>query len=136
MAWQSFRLRSTITSANSSQGEGKVGEARAGLDDVFHVDAEQFLILEAVQRLLPPSVIFGSFHDAVELLAECRLRLDEGRITIVLKQRQEMIMLTAEKVLPQKIAGAEQPGQERKRFLVAEKRERLFSGLAFRSPER
>ena len=45
-------------------------------------------------------------------------------------------MLTAEKVLPEKIAGAEEPGQERKRFLVAQKREGLPPGPCPLSPER
>ena len=85
-----------------SQSEGEVGEARAGLDDVFHVDTEQFLILEAIQCVLPSSVILGSFHDAVERLAERRARRDERRFTIVVKQRQEVIMLAAEEVFPEK----------------------------------
>src|SRR6476660_783381 len=41
-------------------------------------------------------------------------------------------MLTAEEVLPEKIAGAEESGQERKRFLVAQKGQGFLPGLALR----
>lgn len=41
-------------------------------------------------------------------------------------------MLPAQKVFPEKVAGAEQAGQERKRFFVAEQRKRLLLGFAFR----
>src|SRR6185436_12161160 len=65
-------------------------------------------------------------------LAERRARRDKSRVTIVVKQWQEVIMLAAEEVLPEKIAGAEEPGQERKRFLVAQKSQGFLPGLALR----
>src|SRR5690349_19622278 len=108
----------------------EVGKARVRLDDVLHVDSEQFLVLEAIQGLLPSGVVFGTVHGTVESLFEGGTRRHQRRMAIIVKQRHEMVVLAAEKVLPEKIAGTEQLRQERKRFLVAQKRKSFFSRLA------
>ena len=48
----------------------------------------------------------------------------------MLQQRQEIAVLAAQKILPQKVAGAEQAGEEGEGFLVAEEREGLLLRLA------
>ena len=94
-----------------SQGGGEIRQGCARLDDVFHVDPEQLAIFEPVQRLLPRLVGFGPGHQPIQFLPERRARLDEGRVPVVLQERQEVAVLATEKVFPEKIAGAEQSGE-------------------------
>ncbi|TKS60897.1 MAG: hypothetical protein EWM72_01019 [Nitrospira sp.] len=55
---------------------------------MLHVDPEEFPIFEPIQRLFARGLSFGSGHEAVELLAERRLRLDERGVAVVLQEGQ------------------------------------------------
>lgn len=111
------------------ESEGEVGQA-GGFGHVFHVDAEQLLILEPVQGFFSGLVGLGLVHELVEFLPQRGLRLDERGIAVMLQQRQEVAVLAAQEVFPQKVAGAEQAGEEGEGLLVAEEREGLLLGLA------
>src|SRR5262249_4633706 len=94
-----------------SKCKREVGEACVGLDDMLHIDAEQFLVLETIQGLLTSSVVLDAVHGTIERCFQGGARCDEGCVTILVKQRHEMVVLAAEKILPEKVAGAEQPRQ-------------------------
>ena len=124
MAWQSLRLRLRDDFGQFGQREREVGQAGAGFDHVFHVDPEQFLILEAGSSASFAGLVgLSAVHEAVEFLPQRRLRFDERGIAVMLEERQEVAVLAAEKLFPQKIAGAEQAGEEGIHLLVAEERQ-------------
>ena len=112
--------------------ERKFGKIAGGLDDVFHVDPEELPILELVQGLLARLVRFGARDEPVEFFPEGGSRLDEGRIAIFREEGEEVAMLAAQKVFPQVVAGAEEPREQRKGFLVADDVERLLFPLLAR----
>ena len=120
-----------MTSASSVSASEKSARLD-GVDHMLHIDAKEFLVLESIQRLFARLLRFGFGHQAVEFLAERRLRLDERRVAVVLQERQQVAMLAPKKIFPQKIAGAEQAGQNGKCLFVAEKCEGLLLRLALR----
>src|SRR5436853_1933457 len=88
--------------------ERKIREIGRGLDDVFNVDPEQLTVFKPVQGFFSRLVCFGASDQMVELFPEGCLRLDQGCIPVIRKQWEEVVVLAPEKVLPQKVAGAEQ----------------------------
>ena len=107
-------------------GEREVREARRRLQNVLHVDAEEFLVLEAIEGLFARRIGLDLGDDAVQLLSQGDLGLDEWGVPIIFQQRQEIHVLPPEKVFPQKIAGAEESSQERVGLLVVDKVPGLF----------
>ncbi len=78
---------------------------------MFHVDAEKLTILKTVQCRLPPIAGFLAVDLTIEGLAKRSSGSDERRIAIVLQEREQVAVLATEKVLPEKITGAEQAGK-------------------------
>ena len=107
-------------------GEREVREAGRRLQNVFHVDPEEFLVLEAIEGLFARRIGLDLGDDAVQLLSQGDLGLDEWGVPIIFQQRQEIHVLPPEKVFPQKIARAEESSQERVGFLVVDKVPSLF----------
>ena len=76
-----------MTSANSVSASEKSARL-VRLDDMFHVDPEEFLVLESVQGFFARLVGFGFGHQAVELFPQRRLRLDQRGVAVILQERQ------------------------------------------------
>ena len=71
------------------------------------IDAEHFMVFELIERLFLGLIGAGSSHDCVQLFVKRLFRFDQRGFAIILEERQQVVVLAAQKVLPEKIAGAE-----------------------------
>lgn len=79
---------------------------------MLHVDAEQLLVFELIER--SPALIVGAGADHLFFERQRQLLTgsDEWCATVVAQDRQEVGVLPAHKILPEIVAGAEQFGQQ------------------------
>ena len=90
---------------------GELAELCNAALDVAHVDAEHLAVLEVVQGRALRSAVRLRLQAGSQLGGQLRMRARSCQRLLVGHQRQQVVILQAQKVLPQKIAHAQQAHQ-------------------------